>query len=47
MKKELIKDLKFPKAWPSLKKILINQGYKITEKRTNEGRFSIIQLENQ
>lgn len=47
MKKELIKDLNFPKAWPSLKKVLINQGYKITEERTNEGRFSVIQLENQ
>lgn len=45
-KKELVKTLNFPKAWPSLKKALINQGYKITEERTNKEKFSIIQLEN-
>ena len=42
MKEELIKLIGFPKKWTSLKKALINQGFKVEDKSTGDYRYSII-----
>ena len=42
-KKALIQEIHFPKKWASLKKILIQNNYKIKDKRTAEERYSIIE----
>lgn len=42
MKEELIKLIGFPKKWTSLKKALINQGFKIEDKSAGNYRYSII-----
>lgn len=41
-KENLIKELGFPKKWTSLKKWLIENGYKVEEKRSRETRYNII-----
>lgn len=41
-KEELIKLIGFPKKWTSLKKALINQGFKVEDKSTGDYRYSII-----
>lgn len=41
-KEELIKLIGFPKKWTSLKKALINQGFKVEDKSTGNYRYSII-----
>ena len=43
MKDELITLIGFPKKWTSLKKALINQGYKVIDGSNGAQRFSIIQ----
>lgn len=43
MKDELITLIGFPKKWTSLKKALINQGYKVIDGSNGTQRFSIIQ----
>lgn len=43
MKDELITLIGFPKKWTSLKKALINQGYKVVDGSNGAQRFSIIQ----
>lgn len=42
-KENLIKAISFPKKWPSLKKSLLNNGYKITDKSNGNKRYSIIE----
>lgn len=41
-KEELIKLIGFPKKWTSLKKALINQGFKVEDKSAGNYRYSII-----
>ena len=41
-KEELNKLIDFPKKWTSLKKALINQGFKVEDKSTGDYRYSII-----
>ena len=43
MKQDLITLINFPKKWTSLKKALINQGYKVIDGSTGTQRYSVIQ----
>jgi len=44
-KEELIKLIGFPKKWTSLKKALINKGFKVEDKSAGTYRYSIIKKE--
>ena len=44
-KERLIKELNFPAKWPSLKKALGLQGYKIEDKNNGKQRYSIIKID--
>lgn len=43
LKQDLINLLGFPKKWTSLKKALINEGYKVIDGSNGTQRYSIIQ----
>lgn len=43
-KDALILDINFPKKWTTLKKVLLENGYKIKDKNLDGQRFSVISL---